>query len=95
MSERLLDNRRTGCHGGERMSLNGFCEISAVCTHPNHVGRGYARRLMSKLINDGLIQGVTPFLRVGQENERARLLYERLGFVARRDIALALVRRKA
>lgn len=81
--------------GGERMPLIGYREISAVCTPPDHVRRGYARRLMFMLINDSLIQSVTPFLHVGQGNEHTCLLYEKLGFVARSKVALALVHRKA
>src|SRR5262249_12300204 len=34
---------------GERMKLPGYTEISAVCTHPEHLGRGYAGFLMTIL----------------------------------------------
>ena len=31
------------------MAATGLREISGVCTHPDYQGRGYARRLMTKL----------------------------------------------
>lgn len=38
---------------GERVRLPGYCEISAVCTHPDWRGRGYAG-LLSSAIADGI-----------------------------------------
>src|ERR1700675_601744 len=35
---------------GERLRVPGFTEISAVCTHPEHLGQGYARRLVTLLL---------------------------------------------
>src|SRR5581483_7293764 len=32
---------------GERLKVPGYTEVSAVCTHPEHTGRGYARILMN------------------------------------------------
>jgi hypothetical protein len=34
---------------GERLKLPGYTEISAVCTHPEHLGHGYAGFLMTVL----------------------------------------------
>lgn len=78
---------------GERMHLNGYQEISAVCTHPDFASRGFAARLVAELCNAILTQGVTPFLHVSRANVRARALYERLGFVDRGDIPFWVLQR--
>ncbi len=68
---------------GYRMRVPGFTEISAICTHPDHAGNGYARSLTNALISRILASGETPFLHVRASNDRAIQLYERLGFVTR------------
>jgi predicted GNAT family acetyltransferase len=70
---------------GERMALPGFVEISAVCTHPEHTGKGYAGHLMSLLMRDHAKAGLRSFLHVNAENERAIALYKRLGFSDARE----------
>ncbi|UTY60300.1 GNAT family N-acetyltransferase [Massilia sp. erpn] len=71
---------------GERMDLGRWREISAVCTHPEHTGRGYARLLVSHIMQGMLEQGVTPMLHVGAANTRARALYESMGFAPTREL---------
>jgi predicted GNAT family acetyltransferase len=78
---------------GERMSLDGYREISTICTHPDFQGRGYAGQLVSRLVNINLSEGNTPFLHVMHENERARSIYKSLGFVERRRMPLVVVQR--
>jgi ribosomal protein S18 acetylase RimI-like enzyme len=71
---------------GERLGTDAYQEISAVCTHPDFSGRGYARRLVALLSNDNLERGRIPFLHVSQQNHRAKLLYEQIGYRQRREI---------
>jgi len=78
---------------GERLGTDAYTEMSAICTHPDFNGRGYARRLTAMLTNDTLARGRTPFLHVSHENTRAKQLYEQLGFHHRRDIAFWSLRR--
>ena len=78
---------------GERLGTDAYTEMSAICTHPDFNGRGYARRLTAMLTNDTLARGRTPFLHVSHENTRAKQLYEQLGFRHRRDIAFWSLRR--
>jgi len=80
---------------GERMGSDTSREISAVCTHPDFLGHGYARRLMAMLTNDLLARGVRPFLHVSHENTRAKSMYERIGYRTRRDIGFWSLRRDA
>ena len=80
---------------GERLGTDAFQEMSAICTHPDFLGRGYARRLTALLTNDTLEHGRTPFLHVSHENHRAKTLYEQLGYQHRRDIGFWSLRKKA
>jgi ribosomal protein S18 acetylase RimI-like enzyme len=82
----LYENGRLAAMAGERLGTDDFQEISAICTHPDFTGQGYARRLTALLANDNLERGRTPFLHVSHENIRAKQLYERMGFQHRRDI---------
>jgi ribosomal protein S18 acetylase RimI-like enzyme len=78
---------------GERLGTEAFTEMSAICTHPDFNGRGYARRLTSMLTNDTLARGRTPFLHVSHENARAKRLYAQMGYRHRRDIGFWSLRR--
>jgi ribosomal protein S18 acetylase RimI-like enzyme len=71
---------------GERMKMDGFIEVSAVVTHPDHLGKGYAKQLVAHGVNNILQQGKTPFLHVVETNNKAIRLYEKLGFRLRRKI---------
>ncbi len=78
---------------GERMRPEGFCEVSGVCTHPEHRGRGYAGRLMRLVARRILERGETPFLHCFETNAGAIALYETLGFRARRRLVLTILKR--
>jgi GNAT superfamily N-acetyltransferase len=89
----IYDGDRLAAMAGERMRFSGHQEISAVCTHPDYVGRGHAQRLVAILTNDILAAGRLAFLHVSHDNLGAKRLYERLGYVWRTDIALLAVTR--
>jgi ribosomal protein S18 acetylase RimI-like enzyme len=78
---------------GERMHAGNLREVSGVCTHPDYQGQGYARRLMSKVIVHQLRREQIPFLHVMSSNERARELYERLGFRDYRETVVRVLAR--
>jgi ribosomal protein S18 acetylase RimI-like enzyme len=84
---------RLAAISGERLGTHDTRELSAICTHPDFLGRGYARRLTAMLTNDTLARGALPFLHVSHENARAKALYEQLGFRLRRDIGFWSLRR--
>lgn len=71
---------------GERMKMNVYTEVSAVVTHPDHRGKGYAKQLTFHTSNRIFSQNKIPYLHVSETNIGAIKLYEKLGFVTRRKI---------
>jgi ribosomal protein S18 acetylase RimI-like enzyme len=88
----IRKSKRLVAMAGERLHLPGYTEVSAVCTHPEFQGHGYARELMSILMRKIIQRGETPILHVRQENVSAIHLYEKLGFRTRRLIHFVIVR---
>jgi predicted GNAT family acetyltransferase len=76
----IRENGRLVAMSGQRLSLTGFTEVSAVCTHPDFRGRGYANALVSAVAHGIYARGETPFLGVRQDNINAIRVYEKLGF---------------
>jgi predicted GNAT family acetyltransferase len=77
------------------MHLPGFAEISAVCTHPAVRGRGLGAALTREAAAAILERGETPFLHVAEGNDAARRIYEQLGFVTRKVLAVEILRSPA
>jgi len=77
---------------GERLRLAGYTEVSAVCTHPDHLGHGYASALMGVVMDHICSRSELPILHVLPENTRAIQVYERLGFAKRAMLHLAVLR---
>jgi ribosomal protein S18 acetylase RimI-like enzyme len=79
---------------GERFHLDGWTEISAVCTKPDHRGQGLASRLMGALIAGIQRRSERAFLHVMSANTGAIRLYEGLGFRVRQHATLTVVTRE-
>jgi predicted GNAT family acetyltransferase len=77
---------------GERLRLTGFTEVSAVCTHPDCRGRGYAQALVGELARRIRARQEIPFLHVKTDNVDAIHVYEKLGFRIRRHVYVAVMR---
>lgn len=75
-----FDGSRLVAVAGERMLAGGFRELCTVCTHPEFQGRGFARRLVAKLIQLQIQRQEHPFLHVMADNVGARRIYDRMGF---------------
>lgn len=71
---------------GERLKMTGLTEVSAVVTHPDYTGRGYAQQLVAHVAAKNFDEGNTPFLHFLTTNDRARKVYELVGFQYRRII---------
>ncbi|HTE27654.1 GNAT family N-acetyltransferase [Flavitalea sp.] len=78
---------------GQRLQVHEYSEISAVCTHPDHQGHGYARRLLLHQLK--IIRGEDrkPMLHVKIDNKAAVSLYESLGFEIRRKLEVIIFRK--
>jgi ribosomal protein S18 acetylase RimI-like enzyme len=85
----ICRDRKLVAMAGERLKVPGYTEVSAVCTHPEHAGKGYARILMTEVIGRIRDRGETPFLHVRKDTERAIELYQWLGF-SRRSLSSVL-----
>ncbi len=90
----IREGERLAAIAGERMKVVGHTEVSAVCTHPDFLGKGYASHLMSILCAAIIERGETPFLHVRADNPRAIRASERLGFSISRDVFFAIIKRK-
>lgn len=78
---------------GERMRAPGLTEVSAVCTHPDWRGRGYAGKLMRVVMARIVERGDTPFLHSYATNAGAIALYEKLGFRTRCEVIATFLER--
>jgi predicted GNAT family acetyltransferase len=87
----IRDAGRLAAISGQRLALPGFTEVSAVCTHPDFRGRGYARALVAAVSRNIRMRGEVPFLEVLQSNTNAVRVYESVGFAVRRTFHLAVV----
>ena len=78
---------------GERFHLDGWTEISAVCTEPNHRGQGLASQLVGALIAGIQRRSRRAFLHVLSTNTGAIRLYEELGFRVRQTATITVMTR--
>jgi len=82
-----LGIRRAGrlvAMAGERLRVDGYTEVSAVCTDEAWRGHGFASRLTLAVAAGIRERGEVPFLHAVATNHNAIRLYEQLGFELRR-----------
>jgi ribosomal protein S18 acetylase RimI-like enzyme len=85
----VFDGEQLVAMAGERLHAGPYREVSGVCTHPGHQGRGLARRLSLQVLRLQMQRGQLPFLHVISSNATAHALYEKMGF---RDYKETVVR---
>ena len=90
----IFNNDRLVAMAGDRLSLNGYTEVSAICTHPDHLGKGYASYLITRASERIIAEGNIPFLHVRTDNLRAVEVYKKMGFNIRADIYFAIFRKR-
>ncbi|WP_025035774.1 GNAT family N-acetyltransferase [Bradyrhizobium sp. DOA9] len=76
---------------GERMKPGNFTEMTAVCVHPDHRGRGYAQALLAAIARQIETRGEIPFLHVFSSNTSAIALYQRQGMRIRRRLQVTVL----
>lgn len=79
---------------GQRLQVNNYAEISAVCTHPHHQGLSYGRRLLLHQLHLIRNAGKTPMLHVKTDNTSAISLYESLGFKISRKLEVLIFKKE-
>lgn len=80
---------------GERLKPGNYTEMTAVCVHPEHRGKGYAQALLAAISKQIVARGETPFLHVFSENASAIALYRRQGMETRLQLHVTVLSRKA
>ena len=79
---------------GQRLHPGEYVEISAVCTHPAHSGKGYASQLIISQVHQIRSASAIPFLHVKDSNLQAIKLYKSLGFELRKRMHIYSIRKK-
>jgi predicted GNAT family acetyltransferase len=78
---------------GERMKPANYTEITAVCVHPDHRGRGYAQMLLGAVARQIAARGEIPFLHVLTSNTSAIALYRRQGMDIRSRLHVTVLQK--
>jgi len=78
---------------GERMKPGDYTEMTAICVHPDHRGRGYAQILLGAIAGRISARGEIPFLHVFSDNAGAIALYRRQGMEIRRRLHVTVLGR--
>lgn len=89
----IFKNEKLVAMAGHRFHPEPYIEISAVCTHPDHLGNGYAYQLLSEQIRRILDKNQIPFLHVRNDNESAIKLYQKIGFSIRTEMLAYVIQK--
>lgn len=91
----IFEDDRLLAMAGQRLQMPEFVEVSAVCTHPDARGRGYAKALIATACSEIHSRGKTPILHSWANNHGAIRVYQSLGFKLRRELHVAVLRCQA
>jgi len=90
----IFDGNKLIAMTGQRLNPSPYAEVSAVCTHPDYLGRGYAAQLILHHVHRIKAASGIPFLHVLSSNTRAINLYKSLGFVTRKEISIYIIKKE-
>lgn len=90
----IFDNGTLVAMAGQRLHIDDYLEVSAVCTHPGHLGKGYARTLLLHQVKLIKQAGKKPILHVRTDNTRAIEVYKSLGFIIRQQLNVNILLKK-
>jgi len=85
---------RLAAMAGQRMHPLPYMEVSAVCSHPDFRGKGYAKAVMLHVMKIIAENGFIPFLHVLTENAGAIKLYESIGYSTRKRFSIDMIRKR-
>ncbi|TCD17468.1 GNAT family N-acetyltransferase [Pedobacter psychrodurus] len=91
----IFSDGKLAAMAGHRFHPTPYREVSAVCTHPDHLGKGYAFKILQEQIKRILLRSEIPFLHVRNDNEGAIKLYHKLGFEIRTDMIAYVIKKEA
>ncbi|WP_309628872.1 GNAT family N-acetyltransferase [Brevundimonas sp.] len=77
---------------GRRLRVEGFTELSGVCTHPDHRGLGYAAGLSRAVTGEILASGEGVFLHAFAEHDATIAFYRSLGFEVRARMTYTILK---
>ncbi len=92
--EGIFDGDELVSMAGQRLHAGQYVEISAVCTHLAHTGKGYATQLMTSQVHKIGSVSAIPFLHVKDDNLSAVKLYKSIGFEVRKRMDIYSIRKK-
>ncbi|QTC93388.1 GNAT family N-acetyltransferase [Brevundimonas goettingensis] len=76
---------------GRRLRVGGFTELSGVCTHPDHRGRGYAAALSRVVVGEIHATGEAAFLHAFADHDATIAFYRTLGFEIRAPMTYTIL----
>ena len=76
---------------GRRLRVDGFTELSGVCTHPDHRGQGLAAALSRAVVGEILASGEAAFLHAFADHGRTIAFYRSLGFEVRAQMLYTIL----
>jgi ribosomal protein S18 acetylase RimI-like enzyme len=91
--EGIFENGQLVAMTGQRFHCFDHIEVSAVCTHPDHLGKGYAKQLLLSRLTKILAASCRPYLHVREDNERAIHVYKALGFSVRMPVNFYVIKK--
>jgi predicted GNAT family acetyltransferase len=89
----IFDGDKLVAMAGQRLNPTPYAEISAVCTHPDYLGRGYAAQLLLHHVQRIKAASGIPFLHVLATNSRAISVYHSLGFETRKQMNFYIIKK--
>lgn len=87
----IRDEGRLVAMAGRRLRVEGFTELSGICTHPDHRGRGYAAALSRAVAGEVLASGEGVFLHAFAEHHATIAFYRSLGFEVRAEMTYTIL----
>ncbi len=90
----IFEDGKLVAMGGERLHVDGFTEVSAICTHPDYRGFGYGAMITHFLSESVIKNGQIPFLHARVDNVNAINVYKKLGFEIRKKVQFYIFKKK-
>lgn len=90
----IFQNHQLIAMAGHRLQPSPYIEVSAVCTHPDHTGKGYSSVLMHEQVRRIMAMNGIPFLHVKADNDGAIHVYQKMGFETRRELLVYVIQKQ-